>query len=131
MNGKITFVGSKHGPEVAELMNRHKILVIPSHSVPPEALSVVALEGIACGCVPVASRQGGLPDAVGEAGVLVEEGNSDELAGALIRLLASPGLLETYRSKAEEHLSQFHPDVVADAYESHFNACRRERLRCV
>jgi glycosyltransferase involved in cell wall biosynthesis len=122
---KVRFVGSKQGAELAALMNQHKILVIPSHSRPPEALSVVTLEGIACGSVPVASRQGGLPDAVGEAGVMFEEGNSDELARTLLNLLDAPERLDYYRSKAEAHLKQFSPDVVADAYEFHFNACRR------
>jgi glycosyltransferase involved in cell wall biosynthesis len=121
----VSFLGSKQGTELAELMNQHKILVIPSRSRPPEALSVVTLEGIACGCVPVASRQGGLPDAVGETGILFEEGNFDELADTLLRLLDAPELLDFYRSKAEEHLRQFSPEVVAHVYESHFAACRR------
>jgi len=121
----VSFVGSKQGAELAEIMNMHKILVIPSLSQPPEALSVVALEGVACGCVPVASRQGGLPDAVGRTGVLFEEGNFDQLANILLHLLDTPDLLDSYRSKAGEHLAQFSPDVVTDAYEFHISACRR------
>jgi glycosyltransferase involved in cell wall biosynthesis len=121
----VLFLGSKQGHELAVLMNEHKILVIPSHSQPPEALSVVALEGIACGCVPVASRQGGLPDAVGNAGKLFEEGNSNELAEVILNLLDTPDLIAAYRSRGKEHLKQFDLDVVADAYESHFIACRK------
>jgi glycosyltransferase involved in cell wall biosynthesis len=120
----VCFLGPKQGVELAELMNRHQILVIPSRSKPPEALSVVPVEGIACGCVPVASRQGGLPEAVGDAGVLCEEGNCEELARILLRLLDTPVVLDFYRSRAEQHLKDFHPDAVADAYESYFVACR-------
>ena len=121
----VCFLGPKQGVELAELMNRHQILVIPSRSKPPEALSVVPVEGIACGCVPVASRQGGLPEAVGNAGILCKEGNCEELASTLLSLLDTPELLESYRSKAERHLKDFRPGAVADAYESHFAACRR------
>jgi glycosyltransferase involved in cell wall biosynthesis len=121
----VCFLGPKQGVELAELMNRHQILVIPSRSKPPEALAVVPVEGIACGCVPVASRQGGLPEAVGDAGVLCEEGNCEDLAQTLLRLLATPELLDTYRARAAQHLKDFSPNAVADAYESHFAACRR------
>jgi glycosyltransferase involved in cell wall biosynthesis len=120
----VQFLGAKQGNDLALEMNRHKILVVPSRSVPPEACPVVPVEGIACGCVPVASRMGGLPESVGEAGVLFEEGNAAELASTLLRLLESPGQLETYLAKAESHLRQFQIDAVADAYESHFAACR-------
>lgn len=119
------FLGSKRGAELAGLMNQHKVLVVPSRSQPPEALSVVVIEGIACGCIPVASRQGGLPDAVGEVGVLFEEGNVDELAEILLRLLDAPELSDFYGAKIELHLRQFSPETVADAYESHFMACNR------
>ena len=121
----VRFLGPRQGTELAELMNQHQILVIPSRSRPPEALSVVPVEGIACGCVPVASRQGGLPEAVGDAGLLFEEGNCEELASILMRLLDAPELLDFYRSRAEKHLKNFQPDAVADAYESHFAACQR------
>jgi glycosyltransferase involved in cell wall biosynthesis len=121
----VRFLGAVQGVELAELMNRHQILVIPSRSKPPEALSVVPVEGIACGCVPVATRQGGLPEAVGDAGVLCEEGNCEELARILIHLLDTPELLDFYRSRAMQHLKDFQPDAVADAYESHFFSCQQ------
>ena len=99
--------------------------MIPSRSRPPEALPVIPIEAIACGCVPVASRMGGLPESVGEAGAQFEEGNCEELAGTLVRLLQSPGELAQYRDRAEQHLRQFRPGAVADAYEHHFAASRR------
>jgi len=119
------FLGARQGDDLSLQMNKHKILVVPSRSVPPEALPVVPVEGIACGCVPVASRMGGLPESVGETGVLFEEGNFEELANTLLDLLNSPGRLEVFRAKAAHHLLQFQTDTVADVYEEHFAACTR------
>jgi glycogen synthase len=116
------FLGPRGGHDVAEAMNQHKLLVVPSRSRPPEALGIVALEGIACGCIPVASRMGGLPECVGEAGALFEEGNYEELAEMLICLLNSPELVESYRAKAEEHLTRYRPEAIADAFEANFGA---------
>ncbi len=121
----VSFLGVRQGDDLALAMNRHKILVVPSRSAPPEACPVVPVEGIACGCVPVASRMGGLPESVGEAGMLFEEGNVGELAHILLHLLNSPGQLGKYLANAESHLRQFRIDAVADAYESHFAACSR------
>ena len=58
----VTFLGVKVGAELAEAMNRHRIIVIPSSW--DEPFGIVALEGIACGCVALAAQSGGLPEAV-------------------------------------------------------------------
>jgi glycosyltransferase involved in cell wall biosynthesis len=123
----VEFLGAKWGEELARWMNRAKILVVPSRSHPPEICPVVPVEAIACGCVPVASRMGGLPESVGAAGVLVEEGNAMELASVLLQLLEAPERLETYRTRAAEHLRLFDPETVADVYEAQFAACGRRR----
>jgi len=114
------FLGPRKGNELATLMNQHKILVVPSRSRPPEACPVVPVEAIACGCVPVVSRMGGLPESVGDAGALFEEGNIEELAKILLDSLNSPAVLDSYRAKAEQHLSRFLPEAVAAEYEFHF-----------
>jgi glycosyltransferase involved in cell wall biosynthesis len=121
----VSFLGPKRADELAQVMNGHKILVVPSRSRPPEAFPAVPIEALACGCVPVASRMGGLPESVGEAGVLFEEGNIEELARILLHLLRSPGQIDAYLAKAESHVRQFQLEAVADAYEFHFDACRR------
>jgi glycosyltransferase involved in cell wall biosynthesis len=116
VDSKVDFLGSKHGEELAKWMNRHRILVVPSRSHPPEIFGIIALEGIASGCVPVASHLGGLPEAIGNTGVLFEEGNTCELAAVLLRLLEAPEQLDSYRAHAPEHLMQFAPNTVVQAY---------------
>ncbi|HZZ07300.1 MAG TPA: glycosyltransferase, partial [Candidatus Binataceae bacterium] len=55
-----------------------------------EGLGVSLLEAMACGLVAVASRSGGIVDAVdeGRTGVLVAPGDAHSLAGALAYLIA-------------------------------------------
>ena len=59
----ITFGGIKRDQELCETICHHKIIVVPS--LEPEPFGIVALEGLACGCLVVASNHGGLPEAVG------------------------------------------------------------------
>jgi glycosyltransferase involved in cell wall biosynthesis len=111
---QITFPGALTGLQLAEELNRHRLVVIPSRWKEPFGL--VALEAIACGCVAVGSRDGGLSDAIGPCGVTFPNGDSRALAAALSRFLKTPELMLQYREKAGEHLNQHHPATVAAHY---------------
>ena len=102
VHDQITFLGAKTGPELARELNRHRIAVIPSRWKEP--FGIVALEVIACGCVPVGSKEGGLSDAIGPCGLTFPNGDTSALAAALSLLLKTPALLLEYRQHAEEHL---------------------------
>jgi glycosyltransferase involved in cell wall biosynthesis len=119
---QITFLGAVSGPELAEELNRYRIVVIPSRWKEPFGL--VALEAIACGCVPVGSQEGGLSDAIGPCGLTFPNGDARALADALSRLLKTPGLLLQYRRHAEEHLRKHHPSTVANQYLKMFESVR-------
>jgi glycogen synthase len=106
----ITFVGVKRGPELGELIADHKILVVPS--LEPEPFGIVALEGLASGCVVVASRDGGLVEAVGPHGVLFESGNASSLADAILVADSKPQLLDG----VSEHLAQHYASYIAAKY---------------
>jgi len=83
-----------------------------SPSLEPEPFGIVVLEGLASGCAVVASRNGGLPEAVGPHGVLFEPGNSIALADAILAADAAPELLEG----VAEHLAQHEAGYVAGKY---------------
>ncbi|GAB3883112.1 glycosyltransferase family 4 protein [Terrabacter terrigena] len=55
-----------------------------------EARALVVQEAMAAGVPVVATRTGGLPDLVGDTGVLVPVGDPDAVAAAVDRLLADP-----------------------------------------
>ncbi|MEO6970615.1 MAG: glycosyltransferase, partial [Chthoniobacterales bacterium] len=111
---QVTFLGPKRDAELANLLVQHKILVIPSRY--DEPFGVVALEGIACGCVTVGSAGGGLPDAIGPCGLTFPNGDIDALALALEKLLRAPEERRRLTAPASEHLAKFQPAVVAETY---------------
>lgn len=106
----INFLGVKHGRELRDLIADHKTLVVPS--LEPEPFGIVALEGLASGCAVVASRNGGLPEAVGPHGVLFEPNNPIALADAILLADASPELLDG----VAVHLRQHRAGYVAGKY---------------
>jgi glycogen(starch) synthase len=105
---QVRFLGNRHGEEVVRLLNAHRILVVPSRY--DEPFGIVALEGIACGCLVIGSRGGGLKEAIGRCGSTFRNGDPGELAGLLADALAAP--------------DRFAPDpgVVARHLESHSGA---------
>ncbi len=111
---RVTFAGALRDLALARCLNSHRFMLIPS--VWEEPFGIVALEGLACGCVPIASDGGGLPDAIGKAGLLFERGNLEALATAMRRLLSDAALETSLRAAAAEHLRKFHPETIAAQY---------------
>jgi glycosyltransferase involved in cell wall biosynthesis len=114
LDQQITFAGVLRGQTLVEQLNRHRVLVVPSRWREP--FGVVALEGIACGCVAVVSADGGLVDAAGPCGRAVANGNAPELARCLRALLTDPALLAHLRAGAEAHLARHVSSTVAQRY---------------
>ncbi len=125
VRGQIDFVPALTGAPLAEQLNAHEILIIPSRWKEP--FGVVALEGIACGCVVAGSQEGGLRDAIGACGLTYPNGDSEALAQALARLLAEPELVAELRGAAEGHLEKHQPQIVARNYLDFFESVRARK----
>lgn|SRR5262249_52977917 len=111
---QVSLIGIKHGVELARIVARHRIMVVPSRWAEP--FGIVALEGIACGCVIVGTNRGGLPDAIGPVGITVPSADSTAMARALKALLENGRMLARYRSFAPAHLARHSRAVVAREY---------------
>ena len=123
LGAQVSFAGPQSGEALAAMLNRHRVLVVPSRWAEP--FGVVALEGIACGCVVIGSEQGGLPSAIGQCGCLVPNGDPHALADAIERVLGDEQLQASYRSGAAEHLARHTVSAVAAAYLAVFNKAIR------
>ncbi|MEZ7237848.1 glycosyltransferase family 4 protein [Rhodococcus sp. GXMU-t2271] len=73
--------------ELAELLGSAQVAAVPSLY---EGFSLPAVEAMACATPLVASRAGAIPEVVGDAGILVPPGDSEQLAAALARVLDDP-----------------------------------------
>jgi glycosyltransferase involved in cell wall biosynthesis len=111
---QVNFVGIKTGVELVQILNAHQIMVVPSRWLEP--FGIVALEGIACGCVVVGAEVGGLKDAIGPCGATFPSEDVDALRQILSDLLTNPHNLSTYRAKADVHLSRYKRAQVAKEY---------------
>ena len=111
LQSRIDFVGSQTSEQLAALLREHEILVVPSRW--PEPFGIVALEGIACGCVVVGSSAGGLGEAIGPCGLTFPNGDAPALAAAIAKLLGNRAECDRLRENAPAHLARFTPRQVA------------------
>lgn len=109
---QITWAGSLRGEALATALNRHRVLVIPS--LWHEPFGVVALEGLASGCLLVGSGGGGLPEAMGPGARAFPNGDPVALAGALRAALAEPPAVRA--PQVEAHLQRHARRAVALRY---------------
>lgn len=111
---RVDFLGVRRETELAAVLNEIDCLVVPS--IWNEPFGIVALEGIACGCVVIGSQGGGLKDAIGPCGLTYPNGDVAALAAAMQRILSEPGLTAELRRHAGAHLARHTPRAVVDAY---------------
>lgn len=101
--GSATLLGPlDHDRRLPRLLQTAVVGVFPS--VGDEALSLAALEAMATGLPVVASNSGGLAEAVGDAGVLVDPTDADQLADALYRLLEDEHEARLLGARARERV---------------------------
>lgn len=114
LDRQVTFAGQQSGITLAQTLNRHRVLVVPSRWAEP--FGVVAVEGIACGCVVVGSQEGGLKEAIGPCGLTFENENVVALAAQLEHMINRPDARATLLQHAPEHLAKFQSEAIAAAY---------------
>lgn len=123
LNSQVRFVGVVEGHSLAALLNGHRILVVPSRYNEP--FGIVALEGIACGCVVVGTAGGGLPEAIGPCGMTVPNGDPAGLADAIKELLENEKFMKRMLEQVEAHLAKHRRERVVTQYLSVLEATAR------
>ena len=114
LDHQVSLTGIKSGVELARFLARHRVMAVPSKWAEP--FGIVALEGIACGCVIVGTDLGGLPEAIGRCGVTVPNGDTAAMAKAIRAMLEDEGLRSQYRTCAAAHLALHSRSAVAREY---------------
>lgn len=123
LNKLVNFLGSLRDNDLALEISKHKIMVIPSKWNEP--FGIVALEGIACGCVVIGSEGGGLKDAIGKCGLTFKNGAYIELAEKIELLLSDENYLNSFKVHFAEHLQNHKPEKVAQKYLQVFESALR------
>ncbi len=110
----VNFTGALNSVQVAQELKRHKYLLVPS--VWEEPFGIVVLEGIACGCIPIVSDSGGLPEATGDAGIVFEKNNAASLFNTICTIENDLSLQQKIKQAAMAHLQLHATGKIANDY---------------
>jgi glycosyltransferase involved in cell wall biosynthesis len=120
LGARARFLGERH--DMAAILASIDISVLFSES---ESMPNVVLEGMAAGVPVVASRVGGNPEVVqdGTTGLLVKQGDEEELVEALATLVERPDLRIEYGQRGKKLAQEkFRMDRIACQYEELYNS---------
>ncbi len=124
---RIALIGSLSRAELLQEYARSDLFVLPSRFEP---FGIVLLEAMAAGLPVIASRVGGIPEVVadGETGLLVEPGDVEGLAGAMLRLAMDPALRASLGSRGRERARSYSWDVVVPQVLATYREALEERV---
>ena len=107
---KVRFLGRVTDLELVTLYSMADIFAFPSFF---EGFGIPPIEAMACGAPVITSRTSSLPEVVGDAALLVDPHNIDEMAHTMLRLLKQESLRAELRQQGYQRAQQFTWDEVA------------------
>lgn len=106
-----TYLGHVPRDRVPTLVREHDVACVLSRSNEPFGL--VALEAMASGCAVIASNRGGLPEACGDAGILVDPDDFSAVVEALRMFATNPAALAAQKVHSLQRAQSASWDQVA------------------
>lgn len=101
---RVHFTGYVSDKDLVTLMAGSEALCLPSFS---EGFGLPAIEAMACGVPVLASTAGSLPEVVGDAGLLFDPHNIEEMSAAILELSTNANLRQELRKLAVARSSKF------------------------
>jgi glycosyltransferase involved in cell wall biosynthesis len=113
LDRNVRFLGQRR--DVPALVAASSLVLLPSLA---ESFGFAALEAMSLGRAVVTSRAGGLPEVVGDAGLLADVGDAAGLARAITRLLRDPAQAEALGRRGRERAATFTCERMVRGYEA-------------
>jgi len=115
VENEVAFAGFLDSKMKLMAMSEADIFAIPSLVEP---FGLVALEAMACGRPIVATRVGGLAEILeeGKTGLMMEPGNAEALADAIVRLINHNKLRLRLSRNAREEVKRYNWETIGQEY---------------
>jgi glycosyltransferase involved in cell wall biosynthesis len=114
ISNSVHFLGPKKGNDLLDIISRCEIGVIPSYWEEP--MGGISLELMAAGKIVIVSKNGGMPEVIGEAGLTFENGNHIDLSEKMKLLLTDEPLRNSLKSSRMSQVAKFDPMELSSAY---------------
>jgi len=126
LEDRVVFTGFVADDDLPLLMNAAALLAFPSLY---EGFGIPPLEAMACGTPVVASNTSSIPEVVGDAALLFDPYNVEEITEAMYRVLTDEQLRDKLRQRGIERVKQFSWENAAretlQVYKEVYNSIRK------
>lgn len=112
-NENVKYLGYVSDDELKKLFREVDVCVYPSFY---EGFGLPPLEAMACGCPVIASNTSSLPEVVGDAGILVNPNDVNEMARAIIRVLNDYNLKREMSLKGIQQAKKMDLEINLDRF---------------
>lgn len=123
LENKVDFLGYRSGADLKKIIGQAKFIVMPS--VWAENMPLSLIEALQAGKIVIASSTGGMPELVKneETGFLFENGNSQDLAEKINKIIDGVYDLEKIKKQAQKRVEELnvrnHLLNILEIYEKH------------
>jgi glycosyltransferase involved in cell wall biosynthesis len=104
LQNRVLFPGFVAEDDLSALYSSANILAFPSLY---EGFGLPVLEAMACGLPVIASSVSSLPEVTGNAALLVDPSNVEDMADAMLKLVENVDLRKSLRNKGFKRVEQF------------------------
>ena len=114
VNGEV--VDGVKPEQVKDYLRQMNVLVLPSLTTPKwkEQFGRALIEAMACGVPVVGSNSGAIPETIGDAGLIVPEGDVAALRAAIIRLKDDAELRAELSRRGLERVKRWSHETIAE-----------------
>jgi len=110
LKNDVMFLGYVPEDDLPVIYNLAEFFVYPSFF---EGFGMPVLEAMACGCPVISSNTSSLPEVIGEAGIMIDPNNIEDLKDAMIRMTQDHSLKNEMREKGIKRAKLFSWDKCA------------------
>lgn len=114
LDNAVQFAGAMQYEKLVACLNMHQYILVPSSWEEP--YGNIVLEGMACGCIPIVSDGGGLPEAVGSSGFTFKRNDVNAMATLIKTILQNEIPVTNVIKHRAAHLEGHSMEKVSKAY---------------
>lgn len=111
LDRRVRFLPGLPFQEVPSFIKALDLLVLPSVTIPPqhrEQFGRVLVEAMAAGVPVIGSSSGAIPEVIGDAGIVVPEGDAAALAEAIDRVVGDPALGSELSRRGRARVAEYY-----------------------
>ena len=111
-SNQVFCLGRKGHDFILSLVEKSYLAVVPSIFF--EGFPRMAIESVSLGIPVIGTKVGGIPEAIGPAGDLIEPGDVNPFSNAILKICQDEKFYQKLKAKTKNQAEKFRPEIIAE-----------------